>query len=447
MDELIEEASRFATQAQGRIHHRRALVGQAFGEHLRAVAKLVGGVTDDPATLAAAWLHDVVEDTPSTFHDIEDAFGRDVADLVSEVSDVSRASDGELAVRQAIDCAHLAAASSCAQTIKLADLIDTCRDICKHHPGQAKPFVIEMAAQLGVLSEGHPEILKQASNQLEKSAQELGVPLVSGSTAGETPLKAPWARDPRQQRTWSVFASAFTTGDIARPLRTFDATQPASEIAGVMDELGLDVVGVREQGETRGYARLVDLKNGTLGECSRVIDARRRIDAGAPLSEMVRLLTQHNYGFVVSLGGVNGLVTRSDVQQPVVRMWLFGMITLIEVTISDRISERWPDGDWMEHLTPSRRAKAAELKEERIRRGQPCELIDCLQVGDKASILLKDPAEVTAFGFQSKKTAQRVIQEFQSLRNNLAHSQDIVTHDWPQIARMTARVEGMLAQR
>jgi hypothetical protein len=34
-----------------------------------------------------------------------------------------------------------------------------------------------------------------------------------------------------------------------------------------------------------------------------------------------------------------------------------------------------------------------------------------------------------------------VIKAFESLRNNLAHAQDIVTYDWAQIARMAQTIE------
>jgi hypothetical protein len=36
-----------------------------------------------------------------------------------------------------------------------------------------------------------------------------------------------------------------------------------------------------------------------------------------------------------------------------------------------------------------------------------------------------------------------VIRDLESLRNNLAHAQDIISHDWPQIARLAQRIEEM----
>ena len=71
MGNLVERARAYATQAHKRIDHRRKYSKQPYEVHLEAVAKLVAAVTDQPETLAAAWLHDTVEDTPATLEDIE----------------------------------------------------------------------------------------------------------------------------------------------------------------------------------------------------------------------------------------------------------------------------------------------------------------------------------------------------------------------------------------
>lgn len=67
------------------------------------MAELVGSVTDDPEVIAAAWLHDRVEDTPATFGGLEREFGRAVRDLGFELTDPSPPGDGNRAVRKAID--------------------------------------------------------------------------------------------------------------------------------------------------------------------------------------------------------------------------------------------------------------------------------------------------------------------------------------------------------
>ncbi len=108
MSELIERAKIFTTQAHQRIDHRRKYNNQPSNVHLEAVAKFVTSVSDDAEMIAAAWLHDVVEDTPATLKDFEKAFGSSVTQLVKELTDVSRLSDGNRAARKTIDRAPIA---------------------------------------------------------------------------------------------------------------------------------------------------------------------------------------------------------------------------------------------------------------------------------------------------------------------------------------------------
>ncbi len=135
------------------------------------------------------------------------------------------------------------------------------------------------------------------------------------------------------------------------------------------------------------------------------------------------------------------MVTRIDMEKPIVRMWLFGMITMLEINIANRIREHWPGDEWQQHCSNNRLRKAEALSAERSRLNQHSDLIDCLQLADKAQILLSDQELMEEYGFRSKTAADRTIKEMSSLRNNLAHGQSIVSYDWPQIVRMTQRLE------
>ncbi|MGD8533445.1 MAG: HD domain-containing protein, partial [Gammaproteobacteria bacterium] len=150
MDDLVARAQDFAVNAHRRIDQRRKYSGQPYDAHLKAVAAIVRSVTDDPEIIAAAWLHDTLEDTPATYEQLEAEFGERVAHMVAELTDVSRPTDGNRAVRKAIDRRHLARASSRAKTVKLADLIDNCSDIVKHDPKFGRVFVTEAAALIEV---------------------------------------------------------------------------------------------------------------------------------------------------------------------------------------------------------------------------------------------------------------------------------------------------------
>jgi hypothetical protein len=159
---------------------------------------------------------------------------------------------------------------------------------------------------------------------------------------------------------------------------------------------------------------------------------------------VIYILTRHSSCFIEQLGGVSGIIVREHIDKPVVRMWLFGIITIIESRLVRRITALYPDDSWIANLSKTRLEKAREMQSERIRRGQHCALVECLQFSDKAQVLLKDDTQLEWMGFRTRSVAKKVVKELESLRNNLAHSQSIVIHDWPQIARMTQRIHFLM---
>lgn len=124
----------------------RKYSGRPYDVHFKAVADLVASVSGDGATIAAAWRHDTVEDTPATFEDIERQSGADVAGSARELTDLSKPADGNRTARKAIDRRHLAPASPRAKTITLADIVDTCEDICRHDAEFARVCLAEMSS-------------------------------------------------------------------------------------------------------------------------------------------------------------------------------------------------------------------------------------------------------------------------------------------------------------
>lgn len=60
--------------------------GAPYIVHPQRVAALIEQVTGDPVMIAAAWLHDTIEDTPTSYEVIVANFGQEVADLVMEVT-------------------------------------------------------------------------------------------------------------------------------------------------------------------------------------------------------------------------------------------------------------------------------------------------------------------------------------------------------------------------
>ena len=85
--ELLEEAFAFACEAH---EGQRRRSGEDFVVHPVGVARIVGEMRLDTDTVAAAILHDVVEDTNASNETLIDAFGEDVAELVEGVTKLTR---------------------------------------------------------------------------------------------------------------------------------------------------------------------------------------------------------------------------------------------------------------------------------------------------------------------------------------------------------------------
>lgn len=168
-DSIVRRAQAFAEHAHSSIAHKRKYTGEPYITHLQAVADLVASVPHTEDMIAAAFLHDVVEDVPSIqLSDIERAFGKTISTLVYWLTDVSIGHAGNRETRKTLDRNHLAQAPADAQTIKLADIVDNAASIRK---GDAKFWPVyrsECTRLVSVLSKG------------DQTLRELAVRILAG---------------------------------------------------------------------------------------------------------------------------------------------------------------------------------------------------------------------------------------------------------------------------
>ncbi len=161
---MLDDVLKFATKAHG--DQKRKYTGDPYIVHPIAVAEIVKTVPHTDAMIAAALLHDVVEDTPVTIEQIKDKFGSEVAELVGWLTDISRPENGNRKTRKSLDRDHSANAPAEAQTIKLADLIHNTKSIEKHDPHFWKVYKQEKIALLDVLTKGDRSLMHIAQQQI-----------------------------------------------------------------------------------------------------------------------------------------------------------------------------------------------------------------------------------------------------------------------------------------
>lgn len=130
--EEIFSALRFAADKH-RSQLRKGEEVSPYINHPIEVAELlvrVGGVTD-ASLLQAAILHDTLEDTETTAHELDAAFGPAVRRLVEEVSDDKSLPKAE---RKRLQIEHGPGLSTAARQIKIADKICNVRDVTNKPP-------------------------------------------------------------------------------------------------------------------------------------------------------------------------------------------------------------------------------------------------------------------------------------------------------------------------
>ena len=110
-------------QASPYINHPIALANVLVGE---------GGVSE-PVVIAAALLHDTLEDTQTTPGELRAVFGDTITRVVEEVTDDKRLLKAE---RKRLQIEHASAISREAKLVKLADKICNVRDVANHPPAK-----------------------------------------------------------------------------------------------------------------------------------------------------------------------------------------------------------------------------------------------------------------------------------------------------------------------
>lgn len=156
--DIVEKARIFATAAHAAIGQVRKYTQEPYIVHPAEVVGILRAVEHTPVMLAAAWLHDVLEDTNVTYDLLMQEFGAEITSLVLWLTDVSKPEDGNRSTRKELDRQHTASAPAEAQTIKLADLISNTKSIVAHDAAFAKVYLEEKRMLLQVMVRGDKKL-------------------------------------------------------------------------------------------------------------------------------------------------------------------------------------------------------------------------------------------------------------------------------------------------
>jgi (p)ppGpp synthase/HD superfamily hydrolase len=164
---VILKAAAFARQAhagQNRKYHDRP--------YIQHPARVAGRVAIHPkateAMVVAAFLHDVVEDTPHTSEEVSAEFGPEVARLVGELTNPSKGSKAPRRERKQQDRDHFAHVSVEARVIKLLDRIDNLQEMQDAPSGFKAKYCEESRLLADAIGDADPELKAELLDCVER---------------------------------------------------------------------------------------------------------------------------------------------------------------------------------------------------------------------------------------------------------------------------------------
>jgi (p)ppGpp synthase/HD superfamily hydrolase len=181
-EEILAAVMAFADNAHGT--QTRKYSGDKYIVHPIRVMKTCRQYTHDIAMLAAALMHDVLEDTPVTEQDIrtflagymdDDTVNRTLT-LVVELTDVyvkDKYPNLNRRARKAKEVERLQQTSPDAQLIKYADIIDNCFEIVTSDRDFARVFLYECRNLLAKMDSGNAELYIRAQNAVNDGIKQL----------------------------------------------------------------------------------------------------------------------------------------------------------------------------------------------------------------------------------------------------------------------------------
>ncbi|MBL0509663.1 MULTISPECIES: CBS domain-containing protein [Aeromonas] len=230
---------------------------------------------------------------------------------------------------------------------------------------------------------------------------------------------------------------------LLEPVLCCKNTDSASDTKYALELRDFDVTCVvNDEGVIIGQIERKNLKQGIVAEYIKNIDEEQKIDENTSLVHLLNILETSEFKYVTRDNQIIGIVTRSDLNKPIPRTYLFGVVSLVELHINFWINHYYPNDIWLHILNKDRRSKVQETIA--LRRGSSdyLAMVECAQLCDKKEILRNTPEFLARFGF-SKKSFKMFLEKLEIVRNEIAHSQSSIIErlSWSNITHTIAKAE------
>ena len=198
--------------------------------------------------------------------------------------------------------------------------------------------------------------------------------------------------------------------------------QKASDVLADPFLKDFDQIPVRRRTNVVGVLERSAMPFGTVRESMLPLDDSLLASADQPITKFVALLSRRPYRLVLVGTEINGIVTRSDIAKPPVRLLAFTLVSHLETAITEVIRKHFPiDDTWLKHLDRDRQKRLSGRMKSRRAQNLVLPMIDLADLSDKRRVLTR------ICGLDS--VAESELAEIEELRNAVAHSRDYARTD------------------
>ncbi|WP_040209202.1 hypothetical protein [Neobacillus jeddahensis] len=231
---------------------------------------------------------------------------------------------------------------------------------------------------------------------------------------------------------------------LAEDIYTCALDDHSLRIKNEMIERDYDVYGVKDKGKITGYILREELFEGRVEDFYRQFRMEDLISDSTSLIELLDFLRERKYVFILEKNKVCKIVTIADLQKQPIRMLAFSLISLLEMLLISLIREACSEDNWKVKLSEDRLGKAEEMLKKRSEKNEALTLLDNIQLGDKGTIVRKTPHLIKQLGFDSTTKCKEFFKNIEVLRNNTAHAQEEIYHDYQELIDIILEIDRVL---
>lgn len=223
-----------------------------------------------------------------------------------------------------------------------------------------------------------------------------------------------------------VTVRQITTSD----LFCFDPDVEVDRARRELEVLDIDQAPLAET-PIRRSVRLLDLRDaaGTLDSVAKPIKVEEVVAGSTGLASLLPRFAERDHFYVLDGDGIQGIVTRADLQLPPVSMAVLGLVVSLEMALTELIAT-YSHGSWLDEMQHGRRRKLLERFEKARRANAEITELECLDLIDRFDLVGRISPLGEALALVSPNQADKVRKRIEKLRNPLAHGGNVIgAHD------------------